>query len=195
MCGQRRCRLELLHCTTNDFELKKLSSVLISVLLLVGCRAFTILNPLEVGLLETTGNSARFTAQTSDIYRLIFEFSRKSISFSMSQCLAGDPSWDRNWFDNPCINNEVPIVVDWEVHSYPENILIASGKSSPEIVLNWGHAIGSGYSAASVTCRLGTFQVKGGKEYKISAKISNATNLVMSVSPKVVVETPGYFWH
>jgi hypothetical protein len=113
----------------------------------------------------------------------------------MAQSLVGDPSWDGNWFVNPCTNNEAPIVVDWEVHSYPENTIIASGKSSPEIVLNWGHSIGSGYSTDSVTRRLGTFQVKSGKEYKISAKISNATNLVMRVSPKVVVETPGYFWH
>jgi hypothetical protein len=175
-------------------KLKFISIFLTLTFLLVGCRAFTMLNPLEVVLLETTSNTAKFTAQTTDTYRIILEFSRKDISLFMAQCLAGDPGFDKNNFFNPCTNNELPLNVEWEVHSYPENIIIASGKSNPTITLAWGNTNPSGYSVDSVTRRLGTFQVKGGKEYKITAKISNATTLVMSVSPKVVVETPGYFW-
>ena len=175
-------------------KLKFISIFLILTFLLSGCRAFTINNPLEVDLLKTTNNTGKFTAQTTDTYRLILEFSRKDISFNMAWCFVGDALLDKNGHFNPCANNELPINVEWEVHSYPENIIIASGKSNPTIILGWGKTNPSGHSATSMTRNLGTFQVKGGKEYKITAKILNATELVMSVSPKVLVETPGYFW-
>lgn len=153
--------------------------------------------PLKLQLIKIGDNSSQFVAQTTETYQLHLNILKKDINKSIISCLAGEPEFNfssREHFD-PCEMKMRPIKVAWEVLSYPENTLIASGISNPIIKPKNGFSdVGTVNRKDEIFRHIGIFSAIKSKEYRVTAKIIDPTDLIMYLEPKVIVRTPGYSW-